>query len=157
MIYLETTTSRFQKSSVRVGSKNKTVLLDLHLSQWLNPECPAFGSRSKQSLCKINVAAIIQFRPRRRHRWHSAICFNEPCLPVAPLSAGLMACNLLLICKGKTFILYATKLLYTFDPLCVQQAGAVYCYPSPRGKRKYSISYSPWESWLFFCHDFSTL
>lgn len=78
-----------------------------------------FGSPSKQSLCKINFAFILQHRAREETpRWHFPICCNEPCLPVAPLSATIMACNLLVMCEGKTFIPWHLGIFYFLFPMC---------------------------------------
>lgn len=58
-------------------------------------------------------------RPVRRHQDDIfAICCNEPCLPVAPLSATIMACNLLVMCEGQTFIHWHLGIFYFLFPVC---------------------------------------
>lgn len=86
---------------------------------WFDQTRPSFGSPSKQSLCKINFALILQHRAREETpRWHFAICCNEPCLPVAPLSATIMVCNLLVMCEGETFIPWHLGIFYFLFPVC---------------------------------------
>lgn len=86
---------------------------------WFNQIRPPFGSPSKQSLCKINFVLILQHRAREETpRWHFAICCNVPCLPVAPLSATIMACNLLVMCEGETFIAWHLGIFYFLFPMC---------------------------------------
>lgn len=70
-------------------------------------------------MLKINFALILQHRAREKTpRWHFAICCNEPCLPVAPLSATIMACNLLVMCEEETFILWHLGIFYFPFSVC---------------------------------------